>query len=79
MAVKTPLTFERICELEPEVKELYLKAKNLKDKRKNYELWHRQLKPILTTLVGEHAKNPTLRSFEALEAATDKITHVLGL
>ena len=78
MVVKR-LTFEDICDLEPEIRELYLRAKNSKDKRRNYELWHRQLKPIVTTLVGEHAKRPSLRSYDALEIAIDKITHVLGL
>ncbi len=73
------LSFEEICEIEPEIKELLTQAKNLKEKRKAYELWHHKLKPNLTTLVGEHSKHPTLRSYEAYETAIDKIMKVLGL
>ncbi len=78
MATKS-LSFDQICELEPEIKELYVRAKNLKEKKKAYEFWHRQMKPVLTTLVGEHARHPALRSFEAYETAIDKIRQVLGL
>lgn len=73
------LTFEKICKLEPEIQELYIRAKNLKEKKKAYEFFHRQVKPVLTTLVGERARLPSLRSFEAYELAIDKIHHVLGL
>jgi hypothetical protein len=73
------LSFDQICALEPEIRELYLQAKNLKEKKKAYELWHRKLKPNLTTLVGEHAKHPELRSYQAYATAIDKIMKVLGL
>jgi len=73
------LTFEQICAIEPEIRELYQQAKNIKEKRKAYELWHHKLKPNLTTLVGEYSKHPELRSYQAYETAIDKIMKVLGL
>lgn len=78
-AMSKKLTFEKICAMEPEIKELYDRAKNLKEKRKAYEFWHRQVIPPLTTLVGEHAKLEQLRSFDAYEVVVDKIRAVLGL
>jgi len=73
------LTFDEICRIEPEIKELYQLAKKLKDKKNTYELWHRRFKPNLTILVGEHSKHPELRSFEAYEVAVDKIMRTLDV
>jgi 2'-5' RNA ligase len=73
------LTFDDICRIEPEIKELYLLAKSLKEKKNTYELFHRRFKPHLTMLVGERSKHARLRDFEAYGTAVDKIMKVLGL
>jgi hypothetical protein len=79
MPPKKKLTFDDICKIEPEIFELYQEAKRLKEKKNTYEIFHRRIKPNLTLLVGEHAKHPKLRTFEAYEAALDKIMRVLGI
>jgi 2'-5' RNA ligase len=78
MAAKK-LTFDDICRIEPEIKELFQLAKTLKEKKNTYEIWHRRFKPHLTMLVGERSKHEKLRSFEAYEIAVDKIMKTLGV
>ena len=73
------LSFDQICRIEPEIKELYDLAKKLSDKKNTYELWHRRFKPNLTLLVGEHSKHPELQSYDAYETAVDKIMKVLDV
>jgi 2'-5' RNA ligase len=73
------LTFDEICRIEPELKELYELAKELKEKKNTYELFHRRFKPHLTMLVGERSKRPELRTYEAYATAVDKIMKTLGV
>jgi 2'-5' RNA ligase len=77
--VTKKLTFDDICRIEPEIKELFQLAKTLKEKKNTYEIWHRRFKPHLTMLVGERSKHPQLRTFEAYETAVDKIMKTLGV
>jgi hypothetical protein len=72
-------TFDDLCKLEPELRELLEQAKKLGEKKNAYELFHYRIKPNLTTLVGEHAKHPQLQSFEAYGVVVDKIMKALDL
>jgi len=78
------LTFEKLCELEPGLLELYRQACAVKDDRRKRSfcanaIWYREFKPVLVQLVGWTARkqDPVLRTSEAYRLAYDTIYHAL--
>ena len=76
------MTFEELCALEPRLRELYQRAKAVRDDRRKpsfcaNSIWYRELKPELCRLVGWEASNPALRTSEAYDLGYETIYEVL--
>jgi hypothetical protein len=65
--------FEELCEIEPLLKRLYHKVRQVKDTGEGAfcanAIWYRQFKPELIHLVGYHARHPALRTTEAYDVS----------
>ena len=73
------LSWEQIIEIEPELNNLYLEAKNYQV-GKNYDrdhTWYREFKPRMILLVGMMAKNPIISTSSAYDTCYFKISEAL--
>ena len=74
--------FDALCEKEPRLRALYLRAKAVRDdgKAKSFcanNLWVNELKPVLLDLVGWDVHSPELRTPEVYDLAYDTIYEAL--
>ena len=77
--VEMELTFQKICELEPELERLYSSVRaNALGGNQDY-LWENIWKPRIDQLVGPNCPNRLLRNEAANRIVTDKIWKTLGI
>lgn len=76
--MKAELTFERICELEPEVERLYATVKGSAVGANLDYLWENLWRPRIEQLVGPNSRHPLLRSETANRIVSEKLWETLG-
>lgn len=71
-------TFEEICEIEPQVSDLLLAARENKLQVDQKYYWDNFLKPQIDLLVGPISRNPRLRSDEVYRVVAHRIAGAIG-
>lgn len=83
MPTKAPsITWERICRLNPLMRNLYEEAKSIKDDKRKKRfcanvIWENQLKPYMVNHVGWNSPIPELRSSLVYNITYEKIYNAL--
>jgi hypothetical protein len=72
--VKEELTFEEICQMEPQIKHLYVSAKSHTLSGEPAYLWENFFVPSVDRLVGPKSINPRLTNAETHATVTKQIS-----